>query len=55
MTLKKLIKEKKIIYDYNVDQRAYKWSGKNLLEKINDDELPGYLNENKIKFKNWLD
>jgi len=31
--LKKLITEKRVMYDHNVDQRSYKWSGKSKLKK----------------------
>ena len=27
--------EKKVMYDHNVDQKGYKWSGKSKLKKIN--------------------
>ena len=41
--------------DHNVDQRGYKWSGKSILKKINSSKLPVYINENELKFKEWLD
>ena len=53
--LKKLIEEKRVMYDHNIDQRGYKWSGKSKLKKINKDFLPNYIVENKIKYKEWLD
>ena len=31
---KKLINEKRVIYDYKVDQKEFKWSGKSTLKKI---------------------
>ncbi len=53
--LKKLIREKRVMYDHNVDQRGYKWSGKSILEKINLNLLPVYIQNNIEKFSDWLD
>ena len=53
--LKKLIEEKRVMYDHNIDQRGYKWSGKSKLKKINKNFLPNYIFENEIKYKEWLD
>ena len=43
------------MYDHNVDQKGYKWSGKNKLVKITYSELPEYIDLNKSKYKEWLD
>ena len=53
--LKKLIREKRVMYDHNVDQRGYKWSGKSILKKINLNLLPVYIQNNIKKFSDWLD
>ena len=53
--LKKLIDEKRVMYDHNIDQKNYKWSGKSLLKKIENKFLPSYITSNKDRFKNWLD
>jgi len=53
--LKKLILEKRVMYDHNVDQKSYKWSGKSKLVKISSSKLPEYVSLNKYKYKNWLD
>ena len=53
--IKKLILEKRVMYDHNVDQKDYKWSGKTKLKKILNSELPGYLDSNADKYKEWLD
>ncbi len=53
--LKKLIKEKRVMYDHNVDQTGYKWSGKSILKRVNDYLLPDYIVKNSNKFKDWLD
>ena len=43
------------MYDHNIDQKGYKWSGRSILKKINNEELPNYINDNIDKFKDWLD
>ena len=53
--IKKLINEKRVMYDHNIDQKGYKWSGKSILKKINLDLLPKYISENTQKFEKWLD
>ena len=53
--VKKLVKEKRALYDYSVDQRQKKWTNNKQLEKINLDLLPNYIIENKIKYKEWLE
>ena len=53
--LKKLIKEKRVMYDHNVDQTGYKWSGKSIIKRVNDYLLPDYIVKNSNKFKDWLD
>ena len=53
--IKKLIAEKRVMYDHNVDQKAYKWSGKSILKKVSNDVLPNYINSNLIIYKDWLD
>ena len=53
--IKKLIEEKRVMYDHNVDKRGYKWSGKSILKKIDYNLLPEYISKNTDKFKNWLD
>jgi beta-1,4-mannosyl-glycoprotein beta-1,4-N-acetylglucosaminyltransferase len=53
--LKKLISEKRVMYDHNVDQTSYKWSGKTKLITVSDPDLPEYINNNKEKYQDWLD
>ena len=49
--LKKLIDEKRVMYDHNVDQKGYKWSGKSVLRKIDVNQLPDYVIQIKISIK----
>ena len=53
--IKKLINEKKALYDYSKDQRKNKWSDNSSLIKIDTNDLPIYFRENINKFKSWLD
>ena len=53
--LKKLIAEKRVMYDHTIDQKGYKWSGKSILQNINADLLPEYVASNIEKYKDWLD
>ena len=53
--IKKFMDEKRVVYDHNVDQKDYKWSGKSKLKKIQNSFLPSYISSNLDKYKNWLD
>ncbi len=52
--IKKMINEKRVIYDHNVDQKSFKWSGKSKLQKIENNNLPSYVTNNLDKYKDWL-
>ena len=53
--LKKMIAEKRVMYDHNVDQKGYKWSGKSILKNLNVELLPEYISSNLDKYSDWLD
>ncbi len=53
--IKKFISEKRVIYDYNADQKKYKWSGGSTLKKISNTNLPSYISNNLKKYADWLD
>ena len=53
--IKKFMDEKRVIYDHNIDQRGYKWSGKTRLTKVSDNQLPDYILLNIDKYAEWLD
>ena len=53
--LKKIISEKKVIYDHNADSREYKWGSQTILDTIQLSEMPYYLRENYKKYINWLE
>ena len=53
--IEKLVKEKKALYNYSVDQRQQKWVNNSELKKINLNLLPNYIKENKGKYQKWLE
>ena len=53
--LRKLINEKRAIYDHNIDSKGYKWSGKDRLKKLDLKYLPITISKNLEKYKEWLD
>ena len=55
MSIKKIISEKKIIYDHSVDKRGKKWNSSIKLIKEENKKLPSYIVNNSIKFKDWIE
>ena len=53
--LKKIRDEKRILYNYNVDQKGYKWSDETKLITLENSLLPKYILKNIDKYKEWLD
>ena len=53
--IRRLIKERRVIYDYKVDQKEFKWSGQSTLKKIDTNQLPDYIIKNNKKFEEWLE
>ena len=53
--IRKLIKEKRVMYDHNIDQKGFKWSGNSILKNFDVNLLPKYVSTNVDKFSNWLD
>ena len=53
--LRQLMAEKRVMYDHNVDQKSYKWSGKSILKKIDTALLPEYVSKNLKNFDGWID
>ena len=54
--IKKMVKEKKILYDHFADQKKIKkWDSLVTLKAINILNLPDYVISNKDKFKNWIE
>ena len=53
--VKKLIDEKRVIYDYKADRKGFKWSGESKLKKMDNVFLPRYVANNLNKYLDWLD
>ena len=53
--LRKLINEKKVMYDHSVDKRENKWGEGYKLQTTKLEEMPKYIFENLEKYKPWLD
>jgi beta-1,4-mannosyl-glycoprotein beta-1,4-N-acetylglucosaminyltransferase len=53
--IKKMVENKKILYDHSADQKNYKWTGAKTLKKVDLSQLPDYIRENYKKYDNWLD
>ena len=54
--IKKMVSEKKILYDHFADQRKInRWDSSVVLNPINISFMPEYVKNNKEKFKNWLE
>ena len=54
--IKKMVNEKKILYEHFSDQRKMnRWDSKVVLSPLNISYLPDYISSNKEKFKNWIE
>ena len=53
--IKKRIENRESVYNLNVDMKKNQFSEGVSLDLMEIDELPDYIIENKIKFKDWLD
>ena len=51
---KELIREKKIMYDHNVDKSGNKFQNKKELSEFEKELLPRHLRENFVKYKDWI-
>ena len=54
--IEKMIKEKKLIYNYNVDQRVTnKFEDNEILKKLPNEKLPKFIQDNLVRFSEWID
>ena len=53
--LKRLINEKRIMYNHNIDKKKNKWSSGEKLEALKLEEMPKYVIDNYKIYKPWLD
>ena len=52
---RKLIQEKKALYNYKADKRQQKWSQNSQLVKVDVSMLPNYIKKNLDKYQRWLE
>ena len=53
--LKRLMNEKKVMYNHTTDKKKANWGVGETLSKVNINEIPKYIKENLEKYKVWLD
>ncbi len=53
--MRKMVSEKKILYDHSAKQEADKYTGFQKLEKVDSNILPDYINQNLEKYKDWIE
>ena len=53
--IKKIVKNKKILYDHSADQTESKLISSKTLKKVDLSKMPKYLKENFKKYDDWLD
>ena len=54
--IEKLIKEKKLIYNYKTDQRTHnKFENNEILQKLSTNKLPQYIQTNINQFNEWME
>ena len=53
--LKKLMREKRVMYNHSIDKKGYKWGKGQKLEAIKREEMPKYIVENFERYKPWFD
>jgi len=53
--IKEIMENKKAIYDLKIDKRFNKIGNGGKLEKCSLDMLPKFLQDNKVKYKEWID
>jgi len=53
--LKRLINEKKVMYNHKIDKKKDRWKGGGKLETLELQEMPRHIIENYQKYKLWLD
>jgi beta-1,4-mannosyl-glycoprotein beta-1,4-N-acetylglucosaminyltransferase len=53
--LKRLIEEKKVMYNHFIDKKSNKWGDGEKLLTLEINKMPKYVQNNIDKYKNWLD
>ena len=53
--LKRLMNEKKLMYNHSIDKKGHKWGEGVQLQSTKLEEMPKYIIENTEKYRAWLD
>ena len=53
--LKKLIENKRVMYNHSLDKKKNKWGQGEKLEKIDLKKMPSYILDNLEKYKSWIE
>ena len=53
--IKRMVENKRILYDHNADQKDFKWTGSKTLKKVDLSHMPDYIRKNYKKYDAWLD
>ena len=53
--IKKLIIEKRVMYNHKIDKTKNKWTGGEKLETVKLSEMPKHIIENYQSYRPWLD
>jgi beta-1,4-mannosyl-glycoprotein beta-1,4-N-acetylglucosaminyltransferase len=53
--LKRLMSEKKLMYNHSIDKKGHKWGEGVKLQSTKLEEMPKYIIENTEKYRAWLD
>ena len=53
--LKKLMNEKRVMYNHKIDKKKDKWAGKEKLQTLRLEEMPKHIVENYQRYKFWLE
>ena len=53
--VKRIVKDKKILYDHSADQRDFKWKANKSLKKVSLSSMPDYIVVNYKKYADWLE
>ena len=53
--LKKLMSEKKVMYNHSIDKKKFRWDKEEKLITVDPSQLPKYIYNNLEIYKQWLD
>ena len=53
--IKKMVSDRKILYDHSADQKDFKWTGSKSLKKVDLSLMPDHIRQNLKKYEKWID